>query len=279
MVAIRTSPGLPSLITAKDLFCGGGGGSLGFKLAMWLLFGSTSHGHVDWAINHWLKAVQSHNENFPDTNHDCLDISKADPRRYSPAFVLIAGPSCTDHTTAKGKKITDQNQLQLDLGPEFDTPHDPDAERTRVTMMDIPRFAEVHRYPIIICENVVEVKHWSGYARWEAEMHKLGYVGKEVYFNSMFAGIPQSRDRWYYVWVRGIPKPNLDFRPRARCLSCGYAGGAIQTWKRRSKQWGKYGQDNGSYFYRCAACHQPLEPDRVPAWTAIDFTREAERNW
>ena len=160
MVAIRTSPGLPSLITAKDLFCGGGGGSLGFKLAMWLLFGSTSQGHVDWAINHWLKAVRSHNENFPDTNHDCLGISKADPRRYSPAFVLIAGPSCTDHTAAKGKKITDQNQLQLDLGPEFDTPHDPDAERTRVTMMVIPRFAEVHLYRImgVFAEPLKKVK-------------------------------------------------------------------------------------------------------------------------
>jgi DNA (cytosine-5)-methyltransferase 1 len=277
MIAIRTAPQLPSLVTAKDLFCGGGGGSLGFKLAMWLLFGSTSHGHVDWAINHWLQAVKSHNENFPDTNHDCLDVSKADPRRYSRAFILIAGPSCTDHSPAKGKKITDQNQLQLDLGPAFDTIHDQHAERTRVTMMDIPRFAAVHQYPIIVCENVVEVKHWAGYARWEQEMRKLGYVGQEVFFNSMFAGVPQSRDRWYHIWVRGIPMPNLDLRPRARCQSCGHTGGAIQTWKRRSKQWGKYGLEHGSYFYRCAQCSLPVEPYRVPAWTAIDFARPAER--
>ncbi len=278
MPTILSAPRLPSIITAKDLFCGGGGGSLGFKLAMWLLFGSTSHGHVDWAINHWLKAVMSHNENFPDTNHDCLDISKADPRRYGSAFILIAGPSCTDHTPAKGKKITGQNQLCLDLGPEFDTLHDQQAERTRVTMMDIPRFAAIHHYPIIICENVVEVKHWAGYARWEAEMHKLGYVGKEVYFNSMFAGVPQSRDRWYYVWVKqSLPMPNLDLRPRAHCRSCGHAGGAIQTWKRHTRQWGKYSLEHGSYFYRCAACHLPVEPYRVPAWTAIDWSRRAER--
>jgi len=277
MVAIRTAPRLPSLITAKDLFCGGGGGSLGFKLAMWLVFGSASHGHVDWAINHWLKAVRSHNENFPDTNHDCLDISKADPRRYSSAFILIAGPSCTDHTLAKGQKITDQNQLRLDLRPAFDTVHDPNADRTRVTMMDIPRFAAVHHYPIIICENVVEVKHWSGYARWEAEMRKLGYIGKEVYFNSMFASIPQSRDRWYSVWVKGIPMPRLDFRPRSRCHNCGHEGGAVQTWKRHTKQWGKYGLENGAYYYRCTICHRPVEPHRIPAWTAIDWTRKAER--
>jgi DNA (cytosine-5)-methyltransferase 1 len=278
MSTIRSAPRLPSIITAKDLFCGGGGGSLGFKLAMWLLFGSTSHGHVDWAINHWPKAVMSHNENFPDTNHDCLDISKADPRRYRSAFILIAGPSCTDHTPAKGKQITNQNQIRLDLGPEFDTVHDEQAERTRVTMLDIPRFAAIHHYPIIICENVVEVKHWAGYTRWQAEMHKLGYVGKEVYFNSMFAGVPQSRDRWYYVWIKkSIPMPNLNLRPRAHCLSCDREGGAVQTWKRHIKQWGKYGLEHGSYFYRCATCHLPVEPYRVPAWTTIDWSRRAER--
>jgi DNA (cytosine-5)-methyltransferase 1 len=41
--------------------------------------------------------VRSHAENFPDTDHDCVNISQADPRRYPRTDVLWASPECTNH--------------------------------------------------------------------------------------------------------------------------------------------------------------------------------------
>lgn len=215
-------------ISAKDLFCGGGGGSIGFHLAMLALFGDAQYGKVEWAINHNEQAVENHQKNFPETKHDCLDISKADPRRYDGAMIFIAGPSCTDHSNAKGKKIVDQMQMSLPFDEEEDTLHDLNSERTRVTLFDIPRFAAIHQYLMILVENVEEIHHYRRYNEWISEMQKLGYHGKAVHFNSMFANISQSRDRWYYVWMRkDLPLPDLDFRPKAICASCGHAGGAI----------------------------------------------------
>jgi site-specific DNA-cytosine methylase len=34
---------------------------------------------IRMAMNHWKLAVETHNTNFPDTDHDTCDISAADP--------------------------------------------------------------------------------------------------------------------------------------------------------------------------------------------------------
>ena len=49
----------------------------------------------------------------------------------------------------------------------------------------------------------------------------LGYCHKVLYLNSMFFGVPQSRDRAYWVfWDKSLPAPDLDYRPVARCQRC-----------------------------------------------------------
>jgi site-specific DNA-cytosine methylase len=74
-----------SYVTVTDQFCGAGGSSLGAVAA-----GS----EVKLALNHWDLAIKTHNTNFPDTDHDCTDISAVDPRRYRRTDVLITSPEC-----------------------------------------------------------------------------------------------------------------------------------------------------------------------------------------
>ena len=255
---------LGSTLTFSDMFCGAGGFSLGAKQA----------GIVPrLGLNHWQRAIETHNANFPNMDHDCTDIHACNPRRYPTTDVLLASPECTNHSIAKGVKRRDSGQLGL-----FNDEVDPAAERSRATMWDVVRFAEVHRYRIIIVENVVDVRHWECWEGWLVSMQNLGYEYQAVYLNSQFFEVCQSRDRIFIVfWRRGNPRPDLDFRPRSRCANCGIVE-AVQSWKRPDRQWGRYGEGSGGqYVYRCPKCGKVAQPGRIPAAAAIDWTVPAPR--
>jgi DNA (cytosine-5)-methyltransferase 1 len=251
-----------SALTVTDQFCGAGGSSLGARaLGM----------DVRLAMNHWSRAVETHNENFPDTDHVCADISSTDPRRYPSTDILITSPECTNHTSAKGvRRPTNQTSL---FGEAI---ADEAAERSRATMWDVPRFAERHQYALIIVENVVEARQWLLFDNWLGTMHTLGYDQKAVYLNSMHAGpVPQSRDRMYLVfWRRGNPKPNLDLQPLAHCSPCAQDVHAVQAWKRIGRPYGRY---RAQYIYVCPHCARTVEPLTRPAADAIDWTLPSVR--
>ncbi len=250
-----------SYLTLTDQFCGAGGSSIGATLA---------GVEVRLAMNHWKLAIETHNTNFPNVDHDCTDISAVDPRRYPSTDILITSPECTNHSLAKGKP---RRFYTEDLfGNKL---VDPSDERSRATMWDVPRFAEYHDYNIIVVENVVDAAKWRMWDAWLSAMHALGYDHEAVYFNSMFSWpTPQSRDRLYTVfWKHGNKKPDLEFRPLAHCMSCDRDVEAIQTWKKRLK-WGRY---KAQYFYRCPNCNQQVTPYYYAAFNAIDWTIPAER--
>lgn len=250
-----------SYITLTDQFCGAGGSSIGATLA---------GAEVRLAMNHWKLAIETHNTNFPNVDHDCTDISAVDPRRYPSTDILITSPECTNHSLAKGKP---RRFYKQDLFGNVLI--DPSEERSRATMWDVPRFAEYHDYRIIVVENVVDAAKWRMWDAWLSAMHALGYEHEVVYFNSMFAfPTPQSRDRLYTVfWKKGNRKPDLEFRPLAYCSHCEKDVQSIQTWKKRVK-WGRYQRQ---YFYRCPQCHQDVTPYYFAAFNAIDFTIQSER--
>ena len=201
-----------SFITATDQFCGAGGSSQGARNA---------GVEVKMALNHWKLAIETHNTNFPDTLHDCTDISACDPRRYPSTNILITSPECTTHSPAGGNTHKSVKQ-SIDL---FDKGViDPATERSRATMWDVCRFAEYHNYELVIVENVVEARtKWVLFEVWLQAMHKLGYNHKCLYLNSMhFWPCPQSRDRMYVVfWKKGNKAPQLDYTPLAHCPCCG----------------------------------------------------------
>lgn len=256
-------PPTNSYVTVTDQFCGAGGSSLGAVAA---------GAELRLALNHWTLAIETHNTNFPDAAHDCTDISACDPRRYPSTDVLLTSPECTNHSLAKGKARKMASQLEL-----FGTCQlDPSEERSRATMWDVVRFAEHHRYRIVIVENVVEARWWAPYPAWLQAMELLGYKHKAVYFNSMFAHpTPQSRDRMYVVfWQKSLRTPDLEIRPRAHCPKCGKDVGSVQSWKNPAKPWGKYGQQ---YVYRCPECASEVTPYYFCAANAIDWSLSAPR--
>lgn len=248
-------------ITVTDQFCGAGGSTEGAKAAGAI---------VKQAMNHWQLAGDTYKSNHPNTDVDITDIQATNPRRYKTTDILITSPECTNHSLAKGipRRYYDQDLF----GNVF---ADPAAERSRATMWDVPRYAEYHRYKIVIVENVVDAAKWGNWDAWLLAMHQWGYEHEVVYYNSMFAyPCPQSRDRMYVVfWLKGIRKPNLEFRPPAYCPRCDRRTESIQTWK-NGKKWGRY---KAQYFYRCEFCTKEVTPFYYAAMNAIDWSIPAER--
>jgi DNA (cytosine-5)-methyltransferase 1 len=258
-------------LTMTDMFCGAGGSSTGATM----LDGIS----VKTALNHWDKALESHNANHPDTVHVQADIKETDPRYIATSDILWASPECTNHSVAKGRKrVTNQADLFGDTLP------DEAADRSRATMWDVPRFAEVHRYRAIITENVVDAAKWIMFDAWLMAMKSLGYEHRIQYLNSMHAqhgGLPapQSRDRMYVLfWLKGNQAPDVEkyFRPKAYCGSCDEIVDAMQVFK-KAEQWGRY---RAQYVYRCpkVACKNAVvEPGWLPASHAIDWSLRGER--
>lgn len=250
-----------STATVTDLFCGAGGSSIG-------LVGAGLE--LKLAANHWQRAIETHAHNFPDAEHLCADISQYDPRRAPATDVLWASPECTNHSQAKS------NKHRADL---FDPVGDPSQERSRATMWDVPRFAERHRYPVILVENVVEVTKWEVWPAWVSAMHLLGYGLRVVSLNSMVAwsgrdAAPQSRDRVYIVcWRKGMRAPNLDIRPPCWCPKCETRVAGVQCWK-NGRTVGKY---RSQYNYGCPVCATETWPLVLPAAAAIDWTINCPR--
>lgn len=259
------------------MFCGAGGSSLGLEFVCCPLCGRQLI-RVTQAINHWDLAVEAHNANFPDADHDVHDVEEVPASRFRRTPLFWASPECVNHTSCKGKR---------DDSPE--------AQRSRATFKDIVRFTAHHRYDAVIVENVIEARVWCEHPKcacgaefdaWFQAMLDLGYQGQIVYFNSQFAlPTPQSRDRMYVVfWRDGLPAPNLNFRPESWCSSCAEIVRGVQTWKPASRgsarerifEWGRYG---AQYLYRCPneGCGEPVAPMVVGARSSIDFSLPIER--
>ncbi len=258
-------------LTATDMFCGAGGSSTGALEVP----GVT----IKTAMNHWARAIETHNANHPETDHVCADIQITDPRYIATSDILWASPECTNHSVAKGKKrITNQADL---FG---DSIADEAADRSRATMWDVPRFAEWHKYKLIITENVVDAAKWVMFDAWLMAMDALGYEHHIVYMNSMHAQLgglpaPQSRDRMYVMfWLKGNRRPNFDLlMPLAHCGTCDETVRCVQSWKNPNYRWGRY---KAQYVYRCpnTKCHNSIvEPGWLPAASAIDWKLRGRR--
>lgn len=252
-------------ITVTDLFCGAGGSTTGAIQA---------GAQVRLAVNHWPRAIETHHTNYPQITHVLTDISQTDPRRYPSTTMLLASPECTNHSLSKGHKR--RGLAQPPLAGFGEKGYDPSEERSRATMWDALRFAEVHDYQIIILENVVDARLWVMWDAWLHAWQNLGYAWEIVYLNSMFAHpTPQSRDRMYFVaWKKGNRAPNLRIEPLALCPTCERDVASVQSWKKPAKRYGKYRQQ---YTYCCPTCAKEVLPYHYAAASAIDWLWPTQR--
>lgn len=120
---------------AADLFCGAGGLSVGVE--------QSKKVKVVIAVNHWIRAIETHSANMPDVTHFCQDVDTVNPVEMIKRGVntLLASPECTNHCTAKGGR--------------------PYNEQSRSTAWHVLKFADAIRPDHVIVENVKEFMYWG----------------------------------------------------------------------------------------------------------------------
>jgi DNA (cytosine-5)-methyltransferase 1 len=99
----------PRKILVADLLCGAGGSSTGcgraladLGLEMELV-----------CVNHWGVAIETHRRNHPEARHYVQDIATVRPHILVPEGyldLLMASPTCTHHSVARGGKPTSDQQ-------------------------------------------------------------------------------------------------------------------------------------------------------------------------
>ncbi|HPG94995.1 MAG TPA: DNA cytosine methyltransferase [Dokdonella sp.] len=175
------------MIRAVDLFAGLGGNSEGARQA-----GCA----VVWAANHWQAAVDLHAANHPDTAHECQDLHQADWTAVPAHDLLLASPSCTGHTPARGAE----------------RPH---HDAARSTAWAVVSALECHRTPHAIVENVPAFLSWALFPAWCAALHALGYSVASHVIDAADCGVPQHRVRALIVLARSKHPIELDMPKRA----------------------------------------------------------------
>lgn len=274
-------------ITALDLFSGFGGLTQGIERAGF---------DVIMAANHNEYKVSVHEANHPSTEHwiaDLVDKDAADyhsARDLPPADLLTAGVSCVNHSAANTKKAYAQGMSLFDLDdPEFEEAVTR-SERDRATANCVLHYAAQHHPRLILVECTTELQSWgpavpgrkkvgdgTTYRWWLKQFEILGYRYRVLYLNSMFFGVPQSRDRLYIAfWDRKLPTPDLDHRPHAWCGRCDGIVESRWSWKTGVPPSGtvRYGVQ---YTYRCPRCHDEVQPPATPSLRALDLTNLGTR--
>lgn len=268
-------------LVAVDLFSGFGGLTRGIEAAGF---------DTICCANHNEYKVEVHEKNHPQAEHwiaDLVDPEASDyhsARDLPPGDLLCAGVSCVNHSIANTKKAYAQGLSLFDLeDPEFDE-RVTRSERDRATANCVLHYAAQHHPRLILVECTTELTSWgpqvpgkkygdgSTFRWWIAQFEQLGYRYRVVYLNSMFFGVPQSRDRLYVaMWDRNLPTPDLDHRPVSWCSFCDSMVEAVWTWRTGVPPTGRvmYGVQ---YDYRCPRCRHQVIPPMTPSLAALDLT-------
>jgi site-specific DNA-cytosine methylase len=198
--------------------------------------------------------------------------------------------NCTNHTHANSVRAYEEGLTLFGLeDPEYQA-RVTRSERDRATANCVLHYAQRHHPRLLLIECTTEIQSWgpaipgkkkvgdgSTYRWWIKQLVNEGYRYKVLYLNSMFFGVPQSRDRWYGVfWDRRLPTPDLEHRPPSWCSRCERMVDAVWTWKTGIPLTGqvRYGQQ---YNYRCPSCRAEVIPPMTPSLHALDLTNLGTR--
>jgi DNA (cytosine-5)-methyltransferase 1 len=184
-------------IRVVDLFAGAGGTSEAMKQAC-----EAAGLKLDLlAINHWDKAVLTHAANHPHASHLCAALECVEPTRAVPGGrldVLLASPSCTHHSTARGGRPCD--------------------DQSRTSGWHVVRWAEALRPRVVIVENVREWLNWGPlgtdgkplrskrgdtFRAWAAALESVGYRVSWRVLNAADYGEATTRERLFVAATRG----------------------------------------------------------------------------
>ncbi|NTD85431.1 DNA cytosine methyltransferase [Agrobacterium tumefaciens] len=172
-------------LLVADLLCGAGGSSTGAKRAIEKM--GLKMELV--CLNHWPVAIDTHQRNHREARHYVQDIATVRPHIIVPEGyldLLMASPTCTHHSTARGGKPTSDQQRS-----------DPWHIITWLTELRVKR---------IIIENVWE------FISWGPVDHRTGKPVKS------------RKGEYFHAWIETIKR--LGFEPEWRKLNAADYGGA-----------------------------------------------------
>ena len=166
-----------------DQFAGAGGNSHGAALA----------GHeVIWAGNHDEYAIEAHKQNHPQAMHICEDLIGYNYHTVPDHDVLMSSPACQGHSRASQPRRRRYH------------------ERLRSTAWATVQCLDIKRPEWVIVENVPTFTRWELHDAWLNTVKAMGYQMESHILKASNHGVPQIRNRLFYVGRLG-EKPNLQF--------------------------------------------------------------------
>ncbi|MDD1695116.1 MAG: DNA cytosine methyltransferase [Methanoregula sp.] len=188
---------IQSLPVIVDVFCGAGGEFDG----IWEAAQKAGVLIKGYAINHWKRAIETHQANFPDAEHICRDIQDINPSEIVPGrriAMLWMSPECIHHSNARGGKPMD-NQSRCSAFTLFDW----------LNKMTVDR---------VIVENVPEFESWGPldektkrpikdlkgdtFRAWVGMIRSFDYTVDWQVLNAADFGAPTTRRRLFVQAVR-----------------------------------------------------------------------------
>jgi DNA (cytosine-5)-methyltransferase 1 len=195
-----------------DLFCGAGGSSTGARRAL----AARRMRMRLVAVNHWQTAVDTHTANHPEAEHFCVDVYKTSPREAVPGGrldLLMASPTCTYHSRARGGK-----------------PISRDQKYGRMTPTQVLRWLRELDVRALLIENVPEFEGWCPVHPEDAPIHRAECLeGRGRFGESVKPCVPGKTCRtragdYFRAWVRRIEA--LGYRVEWRVLCAADFGDA-----------------------------------------------------
>lgn len=185
-------------IRVLDLFCGGGGSSLGARRA---------GARIMLGVDAWDRAIESYRTNFR-CRAENIELTPSSTAadlglKRGQIDLLLASPECTNHTCAKGSGER--------------------SEASKLTAHYVLNFTRDLNPRWVVIENVIHMKNWVGYLPLLEGLAELGYGVRIEDIDSVEFGVPQTRRRLFLLCEKGrqpaaVPRPSTSPVPAWKIL-------------------------------------------------------------